>query len=243
MQTSVEAVASKLVDQFDIEMDIYQVSENCMEALNQMGMLQLDPRTIACQLKGDSRQLRMPVDCIEPRAVYGLSNYWWDRLNSTTLTFQNIWFPPQTIFVPVPNSDDNDIYIQIPEPIIQAEPGMSGPYIDFKWEPPFVKVDCPGSFLMVKYNRIPINVETGLCEIPEEAFLACVNYCAFVWFRPMFTTGKIPQYVWNEVKDWKKTAMAQAKVSVMMSGLNENEMSKVHSIMSSFDRKRTRINS
>lgn len=241
MQTTVEAIASKLVDHFNIEMDIYQVSENSMEALNLMGMLKIGKRAIAG--RAVNQQARMPVDCVDVKAVYRLPNTTPTLANSVTLTIQDIAFPPQTFFVPVPNSDSEVEAVELPDQILNYIPHIVGPYIDFEWDPPFLKFNEIEPQFIAIYNRIPINPKTCLAEIPEDAFLGCLNYCVFVWFRPLFLTGKIPKHVWDEIKEWKRSKMAQSESKYMMSQLSQNEMSKVHSVMSSFDRKRTRIDS
>lgn len=241
MQTSVEAIASRLVDQFGVEMNIYQVSENCMEALNLMGMLKLSKRAIAGCIK--DQQFRMPVDCVDVKAVYGLPNP--RKLGSVTLTIQDIAFPPQVFFLPVPNSEEDMLETkELTDSVLNYIPHFTGPYVDFNWDPPFLKFnECDGMHVVAVYNRIPINRSTLLCEIPQDAFAGCLNYCLYVYFQPLFLTGKIPKYVFDEVKDWKRIKMGQSITAVMMSKLSQNEMSKVHSVMSSFDRKRTNIDS
>lgn len=241
MLTNVEAIASKLVDRFNVEMDIYQVSENSMEALNLMGMLKLGKKAIGGQVR--DQQLRMPVDCYEIEAVYRMPNPRETLTNSVTLTIQEIMFPPQKIFVPVPNSDSEIQTIAFPDQILNYLPHVVGPYIDFTWDPPFIKLNEVEPQIIVFYNRIPIDPDSGLAEIPDQAFDGCVNYCLYTWYQPLFLTGKVPEYVFNKVEKWKNAKINQSKTSLMMSKLSQNEMSKVHNIMSSFDRKRTRLDS
>lgn len=242
MQTSVEAIASRLTDMFHIEMDIFQVSENCMDALNRMHMLHLSRKAVAGHVK--EQKLKMPVDCYDVKAVFRMPNSHETLTNSVTLTIQDILFPPQKIFVPIPNSDSEVQSITLPDQILNYIPHEAGPYIDFNYDdPPWLRFNEEEPDVVVIYTRIPINPDTGLCEIPEQAFNGCLNYCLYVWYQPLFLSGKVAPYIWAELKEWKRVNMAQSKNALYMSRLNNNEMSKVHNIMSSFDRKRTRLDS
>lgn len=89
---SPEMIASKMVDKFHVEMDIYQVSENCMEALNRMGMLKLKRKALVGPVV--DQQLKMPPDCVEPIAVFRQPADLATITNSVTLTIQDIAFPP-----------------------------------------------------------------------------------------------------------------------------------------------------
>lgn len=241
MKTTVEAIASKLVDQFGVEMDIYQVSENCMEALNLMGMLRLSKKAIVGLAV--NQQLRMPPDCVDVKAVYRSPSSQLLISHGVTLTIQDIAHPPQNIWVPVPNSDATVQEITLDEQLLNYISRMAGPYIDFEWNPPFIELNEEQPNIIVVYSRIPVDPSTGLCQIPEEAFRGCLNHCLYVYFQPLFLQGKVAPYVWQEIKEWRQRKMAQSKNAYMMSRLSDNEMSKVHNIMSSFDRKRTRLDS
>lgn len=241
MQTIVEAIASKLVDKFQVEMDVFQVSENSMEALNLMGMLKLSRKAVVG--RAANQQLRMPVDCLDVKQVIRIPDTRGGAPSPVSLTIQDLAFPPQKIWVPVPNSDSTVQEITLDEQTLNYIARMAGPYIDYTWNRPFLEFNEEEPVVAVVYTRIPVNAETGLCEIPEQAFDGCVNYCLYVWYQPLFLQGKVAPYIWAELKEWKRTKMGQSVNAYAMSRLSSNQMSKVHSIMSSFDRKRTRLDS
>lgn len=242
MQTTVEAIASKLTDNYNVEMDTYQVSENCMDALDKMGMLKMSKKAVVG--RATNQKLRLPVDVFDVKSVLRLPDARETLTNSVTLTIQDfITHPPQTVFVPVPNSDSEVQEITLSDQILNYIPSMAGPYIDYTWEAPFLSFNEERPAVVAIYNRIPVDPETGLCQIPQQAFFGCLNYCLYVWYQPLFLSGKVPPYVWAELKEWKQKGMAQSKNSYGMSRLSRNQMSKVHNIMSSFDRHRYGLDS
>lgn len=243
---SPQMVASKMVDKFGVESDIYQVSENCMEALNRMGMLKLKRKALVGPVL--NQRLEMPPDCCEPRAVFRQPSALETITNSVTLTIQDIAFPPAKIFVPVPNSDSDIQEIQLPEQVLNYIPNMAGPYIDFVWDdPPFIRFNegvlANQLRVIVIYDSIPIDRNTGLCEIPEEAFNGCLYFNLYTYFQPLFLTGKVQMGIWKEIESWKNRNFNQSRNKLMMSRLNQNEMSKVHNVMASMDRKRFKLDS
>lgn len=240
-ETTVEAIASRMVDRFGVEMDIYQVSENCMETLNDMGMLVIGKKGIAG--RASDQMLRLPVDCFEPLAVYRMPNTWENLTNSLTITIQDIVFPVQKIFVPVPNSDSDIQLVDLPDQVLHYLPHLTGPYIDYTWEPPFLKFNEVEPGIIAIFSTIPVDKDTGLAKIPFHAFKACLYNCLYIYYQPLFLQGKVAEYVWREIAEWRRRTYGQAEKKVGMQKLSQNEMSKVHNVMSSFDRKRYRLDS
>lgn len=240
--TSAQAVASKMVDKFHVEMDIWQVSENCMEALNRMGMLKNSRKAIVAPVK--DQVLQMPVGAYDIIGVFRQPKAHEVLTNSVTLTIQDITFPPQKIFVPIPNSDSELQEIELTEEQANYIPHMAGPYIDFDYsDPPFLKFNELALNVIVLYNSIPIDRDTGLCRIPEAAFNGCLYFCLYTYFQPLFLMGKVQMGIWNEIKEWKDRNFNQSRQTLMYQKLSQNEMSKVHNVMASMDRKRYKLDS
>lgn len=241
MYASVEEVASQIVDDFGIEMDIYMVMQNSMQCLNNMGMMV----NKKCAVMGvaEDQQLRMPVGAYDIKAVFSPNALCHVPGNSVTLTIQDIWFPSAKIFVPVPNTDTNTQSAELTAVQLNYIPYITGPQIDFEWEPPFLKFNETAPEVIAIYSSIKVEEKSGLPAIPRAALEACVNYCIWKHYRPLFYTKKIDGQVYAEIKSEKRRFMAKAETKHMLSKLNQNEMSKVFDIMSSFNRKRTNIDS
>lgn len=240
MNTTVEAIASRLVDRYHVEMDIFQVSENCMDALNEMGMLKVSTKAVVGTAA--NQQFLMPNDCYEVKAVMLLQNVQQWLISTLNISVQDIWFPPAKVFVPVPNAADDPATVLLTDLIVKYLPQFKGPYIDFVWDAPYIGFNTETPPIAAVYKTIPID-KSGLCVIPEQAFNGCLHWCLYVYHQPLFLQGKVAPYIWGELKDWKQKNMAKSMNSYAFSRLNQNEMSKVHAVMASFDRKQTNLDS
>lgn len=235
--TSVEAIVSRAKDQFGVEMDIYQVSENTMRALDLLGMLKLKKNVLVGKVNS-SQQLRLPVDACDVKAVVtprALNNC---LPHEMRIFVNDIYFPPAIFFVPIPNATEElaDLLVAT-DVVVKYIDNLKGPYIDFNWNPPFIEVNSTEASLVVIYTSIPID-ENGLALIPSQAFEACLYYNLYIHFQPMFLQQKVPIAVWQEIKAWKDSKFRQGKNKYMMSRLSSNELNKVMDIVTSFDRKR-----
>jgi len=241
---SPEMIASKMVDKFNVEMDIYQISENCMEALNRMGMLKLGKKILISPI-ADNQSILMPPEACEIKGVLGHHHHHFreEETNSVIVSIGDIWFPPAKIFVPVPNSEPTMVETQCTDDVLNVIEQLFGPYLDFKWESPFVRLNKKHGAAIVIYTTIPIDRNTGLCEIPEQAFNGCLYFCLYTYFQPLFLMGKVQMGIWKEIEGWKNRNFNQSRQQLMMSKLSANEMSKVHNTMASMDRKRFHLDS
>lgn len=236
--TTVEAIESRLKDQFHIEMDIYQISENSMICLDLMGLLMLGKKVVVGTIV--NQRVRLPVDALDVKLVTYPRHLNSVLPNQFQITVQEIYFPPQIVFTPIPSeTDEIALVASIPDLVLEYIDQVKGPYIDFVWEPPFVKLNTTDGQVVILYTTVPIDKETGLANIPYQAFEACIYYNLFIYYQPLFITGKVNPNVFAEITKWKNQKMNQGKFKYGMSQLSQNEMSKLHSIQSSFDRKST----
>lgn len=227
---SVQAVASRLKDQFNVDMNLDQVVMHCAQVLKNMGMIALQREVIVATVK--NFQVNLPARVRKIRAAIQLTDFF---VSSVGVYVQDMYHPPQTIWV----SGEEDLSTLHNDEVFRSNyvPHVRGPYVPFVW-------DCP----WVKFNQTDMEVafittstktdKAGWPMLPEEAFEACVYYCLYVYYQPMFLLGKIDGGRMGAITEWKNQKMRFAEASLMLSELSQNEIDEYFDILTSFDRKK-----
>ena len=240
---SVEAVAQFVKRRFRVEMDIHEVIENSAECLKKMGLLRMKKSTEVYMVKNFCTKL--PPEVYTVKSVIQMGNY----VYPTDITIQEIWHPPSLTLersnevrgvedLIANNGETNQTLNEQIAPNYLKQ--IKGVYTDFVWECPYVRVNYTDYPIAVEQVSI-LTDDEGLPLIPEEALNACGYYCMYVLAEPMLIAGKIPEYVYARVEDWKNKHINQAKNENFFKNLSKNEADKIFDILASFDRKRVNI--
>lgn len=226
---SVRAVAAQLKQQFKVDMDIFDLVQSCSDALGKLGAVALERSIYLANINNFC--INLPGTIWKVRGVIRLDGSAEDL--GMTVTVDDIYFPPQVVFVK--EETDPSQYQPI---LLQANyiPQFKGPYIDYVWNCPTLKFNETDVPVAVECTGIKTDKE-GFPMIPEEALLACTYYSLFVYHQPLFLLKQIDINMMRELERWKDQHMAQANQSMMMSALSTNERDDLLNIMTSMDRK------
>jgi hypothetical protein len=230
----VQAVASRLKDQFDVDMNIELVIAHSAQVLKNMGMIALQREVIVANVKNFC--VNLPARVRKIRAAIQLTD---SLVSSVGVFVQDIYFPPQTIWV----SNDEDIST-ISNDTVRSNyvPQVRGPYIPFVWDCPYVRFN--ETDMEVAFITTSIKTDkAGWPMIPEEAFEACIYYCLYVYYQPLYLIDRVSESKMQRITEWKNQKMRFAETSLMLSELSQNEMDDVFNTLTSFDRKKFGINS
>lgn len=229
----IQAVVSRIKSKFGIEMDIYDVFLNSLEVLKQMKMYALDYEIITGSVRNFTFKLQ--DNAVKINWIIYLENLYNSNLK---LEIQDIWLPPQVVFRSHNETEETTYYPLAPtEWQLNTDLDVKGPYIDYKWDCPFLKFDVNEINIACKYSKIRLDKD-GFVAIPEQALEACVYYSVYSHMEPAFLVGKVPPAIFMEVKQWMKDHRATAQHRKMVDDFSQNEVNKVLDVMSSFDRKR-----
>lgn len=238
MHTSYDEIALRLSQQFKIDVDDYFVRTHSIQALNEMGLLETDEVLYKATIKDQCVKL--------PNGSYTRINWVIQadpQLQSTvTISIQNIWFPSQVVFTPVPNEDNLSQVSFTDDLKVHVIPAVKGPYIPFIWKCPVLKFNETERDVIVYAEKLKTD-DTGLPPVPEDALEACLYYCLFVWYQPLFLLGKIDSQRFSVVEQWVGNRFSQCQNRIGFKQLDNGRMSEVHSVMTSMDRKATNIDS
>lgn len=239
---SIEAVASAIERKFHIQMDIYDVIETTAEVLKKMGMIALNKKTDV--LLVNNFCVKLPPTAHTVKSVVQMDPYNFP----TDIVIQDIYHPPSLtlersnevlgIEAVVENNGE-----AIDGGVVDNYLGqVKGIYTDYVWDCPYVKLNYTDYWVGVTYIKLSED-ENGLPLIPEEALNACVYYNMYTYMEPAYLAGKIPDYTFARIEQWKDKHINQAKNDMMFNRMNHNEQDKLFDIFTSFDRKRTNIDS
>lgn len=225
---SVRSVASRLKSLFKIDMDIFDVVQGCADALKLLKMIALERSIYQCKI--DNFCVNLPGTVWKVRGVVRL-----DQVDQppVTIDVQDIFFPPQIIFT----QTETDLTKEGPI-LFKANyvPQFKGPYIDFVWDCPLLKFNETDVEIAVEVTGLKVD-EEKFPMIPEESFYACLYYCLYVFYQPLFLLKQIDLQTMQQVEAWKDAKFRQAHASNMIEGLNTNERDHLFNIMTSMDRK------
>jgi hypothetical protein len=230
-KASVKSVASRLLSDFGIDMELHEVVQNCAHALGELGMIALD-RQLSYHLV-DNFLVQMPPSTCKIQWCISLSPTF---LTPNRIGIQDIWQPPQIVFhSSEPETTEEEVifkdnYINL----------VKGPFVDFSWECPYVKFNETKIRVAIMATSLSLDDEK-YPKIPEAAVEACTQWCHMVYQRPLFVLGKVAPVVWGEIGKWVQQSFARAAQKQIMYGLSRNELDKMLNVMSSFDRKRFNI--
>lgn len=238
---SIEAVASAIERKFHIQLDIYDIIETTAEVLKKMGMIALSSKTEV--LLASNFCVKLPPTAYNISSVVQMEPYKYP----TDITIQEIYHPPsltversnEIVGIDTIESNGESVDGGIRDNYLGQ---VKGVYTDFVWDCPYIKLNYTDYWVAVEYIKLSED-EKGLPLIPEEALNACVYYNIYTYMEPTFIAGKIPDYVFARIEQWKNKHINQAKNDHMFGRLNKNEQDKLFDIFTSFDRKRTNIDS
>lgn len=227
---NIRAVGSDLKDRFKIEMQLHEIIRNSAEALKKLGVFAVGKKFIVDHISNFKIKVQHVHDV---RAVILLE----PPLIRPKIFLQDIFFPPQIVFEV---SDDDPPPHQTFHFKHNYVPQIKGPYIDFEWDCPELKFNVDKFQVGILATGIKSDDE-GYPMVPEEAVEVCSYYCAYIYHLPIFTLGKLQPVVWQEIKELKERAFAQARWTANWKAMNQNELDHLFNIMSSMDRKRHSI--
>lgn len=223
---SIRAVASRLKSQFKVDMDIYEVVQACADALKKMGMIALVRSAIVARV--ENFQINLPGNIYKVRGVIQLQNI----PEELKIHIQDIYFPPQTLFV---FEENNTVTVPI-EWRDNHVAQFKGPYVNYIWDAPFLRFNEDNLLVGIEANGIKTD-EEGFPMIPEAAFYGCLYYALFVYYQPLFLLGQVPKYTMDQVTQWKNDNVGQANSNLMLESLTSNERDELFDIMTSMNRK------
>jgi len=237
---SVEAVATEIKRKFRMELDIHTIIANCADLLGKIGMAALVKKTEVYLV--DNYCVKLDPSTYKVDSVTQIEPYTYP----TDIIEQDIYFPPQIV-------PENPVIISSEEDLVENNGEskgiktnylgqIKGTYTDFVWDCPYVKLNYTDYLVAIRSIQVSKTSE-GLPLIPEEALNACVYYNVYLEMEPALIAGKIPDYTFARVEDWKNKHINQAKNKRMFKRMNKNEMDKLFDIMSSMDRKHVNIDS
>jgi len=237
---SVEAIATEIKRKFRMELDIHDIIANSADVLKKMGMAALNKRTQVYLV--DNYCVKLGPETYKVDSVTQLEPY----VYPTEIVEQDIYFPPQLV-------PENPVIISSEEDMVESNGEYGDPkpnylgqvkgiYTDFVWDCPYVKLNYTNYLVAIRTIELSKDAE-GLPLIPEEALNACVYYNVYSEMEPAYLAGKIPDYTFARVEQWKDKHINQSKSRRMFKRLSANEMDKIFDIMASMDRKRTILDS
>lgn len=234
MYTSVEEIGARIKAEFGLDLDEYFIRQFALDAINQMGLLQTEDILIRGVIKD--------YNLVFPPAIGPVVRINWcvkadpNPITDVTVSVQNIWFPPQVVFTPVPNSEAQVALLPDDAPV-NVIPHIKGPYIPFVWKSPFLKFNETERAVIAYAERIKLDPETKLPAIPEDALEACAYNCVEVYYRPMFILGKIAPGVFQQIEKWTGNRFNQCQNRIGFKQLDQNRMNDVMNVTVSMDRK------
>jgi len=232
---AIEEVVSTLKDEFNIDMEIYQVARHSAKALELMGMIAMKKEVMKAVVQNHC--IKLPPEVVKISSVICLSK----PVNTSVGAFeiQDIYHPPQIIW----RSDETDTNLDSttsPDVASNYIPSQHYGYIPYVWECPYLKFNDTDIEIMVEYSAMSLD-NNGYPKIPETAVDGCVHWAVFKYMQPLFMKGKIQPAVFAEVTAWKNQKMNQSRNKTMMRGLNNNTINRILNVLTSFDRKRVNI--
>jgi len=237
---SVQQVMAVLHRKFHIDMDYYEVLENCAEVLKKTAFMPLSRKQEIYPVSDYC--VKLPPEAYVVKSAVQLEPY----TLQNNVVLQDIYHPPlETVkneVITVNASDLTEVPAASEEIKLQVPGTPKGPWVDFTWDCPYVRFNFTDFTVFIEYTALAVDAE-GVPLIPEEALNMCVNYNVYTYAQPGFLTGRIPQYILKEVEQWKNTSINQAKNKKAFRELSRNEHSKLLDIFTSMDRKRTNIDS
>lgn len=223
--TSVYAIASELQDQFNVEMEIHQVARQTFKALRLMKTLALQRRMEIVDVEDYEA-----ATCCQPYKIVSVT-----RVSpNPSIRWNEIVFPPQTVWV---KPEETFSFDKSEMPVTNYVPHIIGEYIDFVETEDGIKLNETGIKVAIEYTSIGLD-EEGYPAIPESVQEGCLYYCLFVYYQPLFITGRINPNIFLKVEQWKNEKIRQAKNAYAFANLSKNELDKIFNIITSFDRKR-----
>lgn len=238
--TSIEEIGARIYSEFKIDVDEFFVRQHALDAVNEMGLISVEDVLVRATIKDYKVRLPQNVGIIT-RINWVVAG---DAKASTTVTLsiQNIWFPPQVVFTPIPNANI-EIALLDEEAPVNVIPQIKGPYVPFKWDKGVFSFNETDREVVIYMERLRTDKDTGLPLIPRECLAACAFYCAEVYYRPLLVLGKIPPFVWEKIERWTDRNFAIAQNRYGFKRLDQNKMDEIRDIAVSMDRKAYGINS
>jgi hypothetical protein len=233
---SIYAIASELKDRFSIEEDVFVINKWVAKALEKMHMIALQ-RKVDTAIIPEKECITIEGGAYKLEAVY---RYGREPADNPKFFTQEIWHPPQTVWVDDAMQPDGSFNGNTPIGTVYA----NALYMDHEWDCPDIKfpVGSAGIKVMYQYTCVPTDAE-GYPMIPEDAFDGCLYYVLWVIQQPLYLLGKVNESQMERIEKWKRNGINQAKNQLMMKKLSANERDKILDIMTSFDRKRVNIDS
>lgn len=227
---SVRSIASRLSDDFGVDMDIFAVIRACSDALKKMGMFALSRFVYVADVK-DFKILLPKVWKV--RGVIRLDGNWKTAFSGTIIIDDRVrLMQPQIIF----KEEETDVST---EPVMLKAniiPNFRGPFIAHVWKNPIIEFNETDITVAVECTGIMLDDE-GFPMLPEEAFFGCLYYSLFKYYQPRVIAGQIDPNRFQLITQWKDQNISQSVVAGMMTALTSNQRNELLDIMSSMDRK------
>jgi len=228
MHVSVKEIQTRLLDDFDIDMQEYLIDRHCHDMLVKVRMVPMCRSVIT----GRASDYKLNIKNFQPYNIKAVIALYPEYLNYPSQTIQQIEYPPQLIFERPEEETTSSLLNQE----LNVIPHIKGPYIDYEWDGTCLKFNEESPEVAVEIVNLSLDKD-GYLRIPEDLTDAAVHYCAFVHLRPLYLLGKIPQYVMRDIERWKSDAMISGKIGAYFKSLNKNAMNDILNYMTSFDRK------
>jgi len=234
----VQEVMAAIRRKFHLDMDIYEVTENCAEVLKKMGMITL-------KRKVEVMLVENYCVTLEPAAKQVLSVKQLQPVTKNVIVQDRIWQPHRETLTNEVISIEPAIYTveelnNQPKRNIPGQP--KGIWVEFEWDCPSIRFNFTDFYVDVEYTTLAVD-ENNMPIIPEEALNACIYYNVYTYSEANILAGRIPEYLFARVEQWKDKHINQSKNRKAFSELSRNAMSELGDIYTSMDRKRTNIDS
>lgn len=231
--TTIQEIHSHLIDDWQMDENIYWIKKQAIRALEKMGLLLIDRAVVVATVQDFTVELD-PI-YFRPLSLIRLDS---GTLMNINITYSDLYFPPQEIFIfPSPG----DI---VETQLLEANviPDIKGPYLDFNWDFPYLRVNIDNIAVAAEVLKLRVD-EAGYPLIPRIALDGIVAWCVYVYYRPMFLAGKIDGQRMQFLEETKNRYINQAKSTSYLQGLSRNQWDNILDVITSYDRKHFNINS
>lgn len=233
MYTSFEAIGALLLSEYHLDLDEYFIRTHSINALDEMGLIEKEEVLLRLGVK--DYEAKLPPNIGEISRIHWVISEGQIPESTIKVEIQNIWFPPQTFFVPIPNSDAEVLSVSKDTPL-NIIPDVKGPYIPYTRTANSFKFNTTNVNVLAKIERVKGDAN-GLPLIPEDAARACMAYCAEIYYKPMYLRGKIPSNVYKDIKEEASREFARCQNRIGFKQLDQGAMNNVQDQAVSWDRK------
>lgn len=230
--TTVYEVASRLKDQFKIDMGIDQVISNSALAMKLIRRYVLERKKIFVQVENFEACLNCGV--IDVKSVIRSNPPSYFKVEEGILHPNFIFFKDSIVTSDVVDEtllcNDNCPQTNFVDSFKYTN---ANPYIDFVWDSPYIRLNECNVGIAVEATVIKLD-EEGYPVIPEDCLEGCVYYCLYVYYQPLFLMEQVSPTVFAQIERWKNDKINQSRPF----RLDRAAADRVFNVLVSMDRKR-----